>query len=156
MAASFPSAGHDGGDPALDVVHLLPPVARELLNVYHLASAEGAAASCYWTALNFPSEQPESRLLVNPRTTGDQEAETWRRLQEFTPLEKASELGDIIAYRRKSDGRILHVCSYVAADIVFTKNGFGYSAPWCLMRLPDVDALYHDAATTERLYFRPR
>jgi hypothetical protein len=140
----------------LDIVQLLPPLAREMMNVYLNSPADAPTPSCYWTALNFAAEQPDSRLLVTPRKRGQETEVAWKQLRrDYEPIATASRLGDIIAYRRKSDGDLQHVCAFVAADVVFTKNGFGPSAPWCLMHLSAVDALYGQPGV-ERLAFRPR
>ena len=143
---------------SLDIVHLLPPVAREFLNLYARAGAEEPTASCYWTALNFNAERPDSRLLVTPRKVGQQAGVAWQQLAEdYVPVAAPLQLGDIVAYKRRGPrGELLHVCAYVAADIVYTKNGFGFASPWCLMHLDDVDAVYFDDADTERLLFRHR
>jgi len=141
----------------LDVVHLLPPLAREMMNVYIRADANGPIPSCYWTALNFSAEQPDSRLLVTSSAPdGEDKAARQKLKTEYMRVGTAGRLGDVIAYRRKTDDYLLHLCAYVAADIVYTKNGYGFSSPWCLMRLSDVDSLYADDGTVERLVYRLR
>ena len=141
----------------LDIVHLLPPLARELMNVYVTSQAGGPTPSCYWSSLNFAAEQPDSRLLVTPDAPGGEGREAWKKLQAgYCKVEQAEKLGDLFAYRRKSDGEVIHMCAFVAAGIVYTKNGFGYSSPWCLMRLEDVDALYLTSDDIERLVFRTK
>lgn len=141
----------------LDVVHLLPPVARELMNVYMRAPSDAPTPSCYWTALNFGAERPDPRLLITPRVPGSQHALVLKKLKEdYVRVEPPLQLGDVIMYRRLSDGEVRHLCSYVAADIVYTKNGFGSSSPWCLMHWADVDALYFQPETVERLTFRQK
>lgn len=139
----------------LDIVHLLPPLAREMLNVFMHAPSNAPTPSCYWTALNFAAERPDSRLLITARAPGREDAIAWRKLQEeYVLVEAPSQLGDVIAYRRRADGDLRHLCTFVAADIVYTKNGFGSSSPWCLMHLDDVDALYLERGQVDRLVFR--
>lgn len=141
----------------LDIIHLLPPLARETMNVFMRATADAPTPSCYWTALNFAAERPDPRLLVNPRSPGDERAEVERHLREnYQPGSAPAHLGDLIVYRRLGDGEPLHLCAFVAADIVFTKNGFGSNNPWCLMRLADVDALYLQLGLSERLTYHRR
>ena len=141
----------------LDIIHLLPPLARETMNVFMRATADTPTPSCYWTALNFAAERPDPRLLVNPRSPGDERTEVERRLREdYQPGAVPTQLGDLIVYRRLRDGEPLHLCAFVAADIVFTKNGFGSNNPWCLMRLADVDALYLEPGVSERLTYQRR
>ncbi len=141
----------------LDIAHLMPPLAREFSNAYLLPSAADPAASCYWTALNFNAERPDSRLLVTAARGGDEGSEAWAILNdEYTRIPAPGRLGDVVAYRSSETGEVLHLCSHVAADIVFTKNGFGVSAPWCLMRIEDVDLFYLRDDSIERMYFRRR
>ena len=141
----------------LDIVHLLPPLAREMVNTHLIASADTPTPSCYWTALNFMAERPSPLLLVTGRQTDTQGELAWQRLQEdYELVETVPRFGDVIAYRRDIDGFLLHVCSYVAADVVYTKNGFGLSNPWCMMRLAEVDRLYAGGGGVSRLVFRPR
>ena len=137
----------------------LPPEgpSPELMNVYMHVLADSPVPSCYWTALNFAAEQPDSRLLTIPWAPGQEHKVVWERLQEeYVRVDAAEQLGDIIVYRRVSDEALLHLCSFVAADVVYTKNGLGFSSPWCLMRLADVDSLYLRTGEVDRLAFRAR
>jgi hypothetical protein len=139
----------------LDILHLLPPVARELLNTYLLAYADNPTPSCYWSAINFAVDRPDSRFLVTARDRGDADLQAWSKLaKDYTPVFRPSRLGDLVVYRRKSDGFMLHICAYVAAGVVYTKNGLGLSNPWCLMHLADMDALYLSGDSVERLCFQ--
>jgi hypothetical protein len=140
----------------LDLVHLLPPLAREYMNLYAFTDVGAPAASCYWTALNFDVKQPDPRLLTLPGHDGAEAALAWQRLQsEYDPIDAPGALGDVIAYLATGGrDRLVHLCSFVADDIVFTKNGLGLMAPWSLMRLPDVDAVYLGEPGVERRCFR--
>jgi hypothetical protein len=155
LAALLGSFAQDESSRYLDVVHLLPPLAREFLNLYAFVSAGTPAVSCYWSALNFDVDLPDSRLQTLATDYGAEARLAWEKLQtEFEPIGEPGALGDIVAYRENAGKRELtHVCAFIADDIVFTKNGHGLMAPWCLMRIADVDSLYLDEQT-ERLYFR--
>ncbi|MGH8021923.1 MAG: hypothetical protein ACREIA_27305 [Opitutaceae bacterium] len=107
--------------------------------------------------LNFNASQPDARLLVTTAKGGNESAEAWAVLgREYTSIPAPARLGDIVAYRSKQTGEVLHLCSYVAAEIVFTKNGSGFSAPWRLMRMEDADLFYLNDNSIERVYFRKR
>jgi hypothetical protein len=141
----------------LDVVHLLPPLAREFSNLYQMSSAYEPAASCYWTALNFDAAGADRRLLVTAARGGDQARQAAATLaREYVVVPQADRLGDVLAYRDVKSGEVVHLCSFVAADVVFTKNGYGFSAPWCLMRLRDVDRIYLQDGLVERSVHRLR
>jgi hypothetical protein len=140
----------------LDIVHLLPPLPREFMNLYAVQRADIPQASCYWTAMNFDAERYDPVFLVPPSREQPQIRAVAERLaSSYAPAPEPWRLGDVVAYRRTAgDRQIVHVCSYVAAGIVFTKNGYGYSAPWCLMHLADVDALYGQPGVVERQVYR--
>jgi len=36
----------------------------------------------------------------------------------------------------------IHMCVYIADDVVFTKNGASLVAPWTLMKLPEMLKVY--------------
>lgn len=127
----------------LDISHLLPPLARELSNTYARAAYDRPTPSCYWSALNFAADRPDPRLLVIPANPTKEVPLVWQKLRQgYRRVDQPTQLGDILVYRSRSSGNLQHLCAYIAADIVFTKNGFGSSSPWCLMRKEEVDTLY--------------
>ncbi len=140
----------------LDVSHLLPSLPREYMNLFVLPLEDRPMPSCYWTALNFSQAQPDPRFLVVPGTPGDEVAVVENELRtNYRRIARPEHPGDVIAYYDRGDSRApSHVCSHLAADLVFTKNGFGYDAPWCITRRSDVDELYLQPETGEVRYYR--
>lgn len=60
----FHSLAHTAGGGSIDVVHLLPPFARQRLYAYPEARAStgrSAGRECHWTALNFFNAQADDR-----------------------------------------------------------------------------------------------
>jgi hypothetical protein len=49
--------------------------------------------------------------------------------------------GDVLMFITP-DGRAVHSATYLADDILFTKNGSNLLTPWLLMRLQDLSKLY--------------
>ena len=49
--------------------------------------------------------------------------------------------GDVISLQNAT-GTPVHMCVYLADDVVFTKNGHDHIEPWLLMKLPDILAQY--------------
>lgn len=140
----------------LDVVHLLPPVAREFLNTYFLTDTVGPTPSCLWTAFNFGAEVPDQRFLVLPDTWTEDGDQAWMELMSsYQWIPEPSQLGDVIVYRRLGAESVLHACTFVAGGVVYTKNGFTFSAPWHLARSENVDALYL-LEGVEKVFFRRR
>lgn len=155
LLESFAASGDDLN--YLDIVHLLSPLEREFLNTYFEPAEPTLTPSCFWTAFNFGSEQPDDRFLVIPGLwTEHQELAGQELAAHYQPIPAPGRLGDIIGYRRKGDAGIRHVCVFVADHIVFTKNGYTFSKPWIFSRLEEVDALYLTSPDIERVYFRRR
>lgn len=124
------------GSTAVPVSYFFPAFARMRLFTYpNPRDARAAKEDCFWTAMNFFSEQPDDRFF----NTG----ETLKALQtEFAPVtETQRQFGDallLVTNQRKA----LHMCIYVADGVVFTKNGGNVAQPWVLMKLNEMLASY--------------
>jgi len=123
-----------GGD--VDVVHLLPPMPRRLLNTFAFPASTGTGMehNCYWTAMNFFAQTPDDQCfdLQHARSRLD---------AEFFPVADEPRFGDVILVAR-ADGRIIHAANYIADDVVFTKNGGQFRRPWVLMKMDEMLAIY--------------
>jgi len=130
----------------INAAWFFPAVPR--LHVYTYPSPTNSAVDkpqdCFWTAMNFFNDEPDDRFL-DPRYVA-------RVLKnEFRTVPKAGRFGDLILYFRPlqpdaSDIEMVHMCVYIADDIVFTKNGRDPRQPWVLMRLSDM-LVHYPAAT---------
>jgi len=121
---------------SLDVVHLLPRFARSLLYTFPLPSDNPIDQSldCHWTSFNFYQEEPDERF-------SDIAFVKQTLASNYYPVAGEPQLGDIILLLQPG-GVVVHSCVFVADDIVFTKNGPGYSVPWLLARLGSVTEFY--------------
>ncbi|HEU0010223.1 MAG TPA: hypothetical protein VFT34_10445 [Verrucomicrobiae bacterium] len=120
------------GGAGLNVHYLLPPLARQRLYTYAPASSDPAKSrrNCFWTALNFFDEQPDERFLEPENVL--------HALQtEYHAPEGGREFGDVICLMDVKD-KPVHMCVYIADDVVFTKNGIDSRAPWVLMKISDM------------------
>lgn len=127
------------GVSTLDLGHLLPPLARKLLYTYPDVSmaGDGILPDCHWSALNFFNYNPEPIYL-------DEFFAASRLLAGFEQIGPPYRFGDVMVFVSE-DMNAYHSCIYVAADIVYTKNGRSLYAPWTLLPLKDVEATYPDA-----------
>jgi hypothetical protein len=140
----------DGTGALIDVIHLLPRVPRSLLYTYPSPSEPGSRTylDCHWTVLNFLNTRPDDRYQ-------DLAAVTAAFLNDYYPVAGKPTLGDIIMFA-KPDGSIIHSCVFIAADIVYTKNGASPKAPWILMSLADVIAFYPSTESIDLQYYRAK
>jgi hypothetical protein len=136
-----------GGDE-INVAQLLPQFARS--RIYTYPEPTGTTANgpldCHWTSLNFWNSIPDNRFS-NPNNVREQLG------REYRQVEKPTQLGDVI-FLLDQKGQGIHSATYVADDIVFTKNGTSVAAPWVLMRLPNLLSYYENADVVKTLVFR--
>jgi hypothetical protein len=128
--AAMPNGG------TLDIAHLLPAFARQRLYIYpHPAQTlDGVKRDCHWTSLNFFSLVPNDGL-------SDPEKVRRHVVEEYYRISETPQFGDIVFFSL-SNGDIIHSCVYLAANLVFTKNGDSVFQPWSIMDLQDVNEIY--------------
>lgn len=138
------------GGAAIDIAHLLPVFPRARIYTYPVPKLAPAAPKedCFWTTLNFFNDRADDRFLV--------EAE-WRRAIEadYYVIQSELKLGDVVLVIN-GQGQISHAATFIADDIVFTKNGAGYAEPWILMPLRQMVNYYSFAAGTQVAFLRPK
>lgn len=129
----------------LDILHLLPPLPRKLLYTFPdlTFAVEGRMPDCHWTSLNFFNMRPQSYLL-------DSRLATSLVKQDFDKVEPPYRYGDVLMFI-SPDERAVHSATYLAGDIVFSKNGANMLTPWLLMRLPDLAKLYDVSPESTRI-----
>lgn len=131
----------------LDIVHFLPPLPQAILNRFPDQDLP-PSLNCFWTALNFFSRNPDHQFLPLYAEVNQAEQRALRVLEsKFTPVDGSYEFGDVIAlFTSPQIGggppELLHAVSYIADDIVMTKNGAADFKPIVLMSLDQVMALY--------------
>jgi hypothetical protein len=130
------SAARYGDGQGIDLIHLLPPIPRMLLNTYpELGQPE---RDCHWTALSFFDEQPDDRYL-----DGEELRRVYR--EDYVKVQRREmRYGDVVLFVSASD-RLLHASVYLADGLVFTKNGHTPLQPWVIT----------DLASMWRMYGRP-
>ncbi|MCB1225705.1 MAG: hypothetical protein KDK99_07855 [Verrucomicrobiales bacterium] len=126
------------GVSLIDMLHLLPPLPRKLLYTYPDISmaTDGRMPDCHWTSLNFFNYNPQGIYL-------DERLAATAVMERFDRVDPPYQYGDVIMFITDDD-RAHHSCTYLAADIVFTKNGYNVLVPWTLANLSDVANLYRE------------
>jgi hypothetical protein len=129
----------------VSLLHLLPPQPRKLLYTYPDMSyaTEGRLPDCHWTSLNFFNLRPQQYLL-------DTRLATSLVQQDFEKVEPPYRYGDILMFIEPNKGAV-HSATYLAGDILFSKNGSNLLAPWLLMRLQDLKNLYNVSPGNTRI-----
>lgn len=120
----------------LDIIHLLPPVPRQIVYTYPLKDGAGEERDCHWTVMNFFEESKNDQYLDVEKIAEEIEA-------NYVDADKPENFGDILMF--SPDGiKVVHSCVYIAADMVFTKNGMGTHQPWTISTLQEVASVYGD------------
>jgi hypothetical protein len=123
------------GGCSIDVAHLLPNFVRQHIYTYpHPDTLNVTNQHCHWTSMNFFNDTPDNKFSdenVVKQTLGT----------EFTPVTDSPRLGDIFFFLGP-DGSVIHSATFIADDIVFTKNGGGANRPWIYMQMADLAACY--------------
>jgi hypothetical protein len=122
------------GVDSIDLLHLLPPVPRRLLNTYpELREViNGISPDCYWAAMNFFSETASSRYLDEsiPRQ--------YYFVEDFDTVSPPRQFGDVVVLVNRPENRFVHAYVHIADDIVYSKNGSGKFFPHVLMQEEDL------------------
>jgi hypothetical protein len=124
------------GGGRLDLMHLLPPLPRRLVDAYTTPELErnGETPNCHWTSLNFFNYTQQSVFL-------DLKLAASEVLQSYDKVAGPATFGDILFFLDEK-GNAFHSCVFLADDLVFTKNGGNTVMPWIITRLNDVKQLY--------------
>jgi hypothetical protein len=143
-----PLSAAPGGDALIDVVELLPPFARARVYTYPPLAGAESIHNCFWTALHFFDDGPPDPTLID---TPDMVRLLARDYVDVTSAPRL--LGDV-ASLWAPHGALVHTASFVADDLVFTKNGNAPLRPWTIEHLAQTRAVYPEA--TELRWFRRR
>ena len=117
----------------MSVISFLPPFARERLYTYFESQPNGdeARRDCNWSTLNFFNVPPDNSVTTNVIGI---------LTQQYEVITCPTQLGDVMLLFHGE--RLVHSCTYIAGDIVFTKNGIGTGNPFVLEKLEDVQGRY--------------
>lgn len=135
---------------SVDVTHLLPSFARKRIYTFPFPSPTGEweKQDCFWTAMNFFADQPDDRVPNLDYTFAAIK-------KDFFEVQGDPTFGDMVTLVA-ANGKVKHVCIYVADDVVFTKNGGHFLQPWALMKIPDMIAKYPADPPLQTILFRSK
>jgi hypothetical protein len=133
---------------AINVSYFLPPFARLRLYTYpHPRDTNILRQDCFWTAMNFFNSTPDNGFFHSDYTQKV-------LAMDYTRLRDASrQFGDLLLLLGK-DNQALHMCVYLADDVVFTKNGANTQQPWVLMRISEMLGEYEKDKPFEIIAYR--
>jgi hypothetical protein len=133
---------------AINIIELLPEFARARALTF--PALEGTSPNgrydCHWTTFNFWSRIPDDDF-----TRSDYVAS--RINSGYHVVDKADQLGDAILFiNAKGEG--IHSATFIADDIVFTKNGSSMAAPWIFVNLADLLTYYETNGAVKKVILR--
>lgn len=136
-----------GGD-TIGIAYFLPPFPRERLYTYPDAATSPAALEedCFYTSFNFFNNPPDPQFLNNHKPDVSMR-------KYYDPVKGDPAFGDLILFLNPSNAAV-HICVYIADDLVFTKNGQSGLQPWVFMKFADMLAVYSTDPPLRILKFR--
>jgi len=140
-----------GSEVQLDLVHIMPPLARKLLYTYPGPenASQGILPDCHWTSLNYFNYEPHGYLL-------DSGLATSKVLEDYEEVSTPYRYGDILFFIDTVTGDAFHSCIYLAEVLVFTKNGRNQMAPWIISTQEDTARIYLSARSGRIQAYRRR
>ncbi len=138
------------GGGRLGFSHLMPAQPRKLIYTYPTLdlATTGRLPDCHWTTFNFFSFHPQN-IFLDLRLAAN------RLLEGYDPVAPPYKYGDALMFLNQS-GDAVHSCVYLCDDLVFTKNGETFSAPWIIAQLQDVNRLYRHLEVCKMQGYRRR
>ncbi len=138
------------GPTKIDVSHLLPAFARRRIYSYPNLTTDDVIRrrDCHWTAHNFLSSIPDDRLVTNLYD------ELSRRMDgEFYQIFGDYKMGDLVEFIDQ-EGTVFHSATYIADDVLFTKNGYSALGSWHFCRLSEMKDYYTRRTPVRVSFFR--
>lgn len=135
----------EGGN--LSLLYLLPKFARDRLYTFPLPPEAGdPTMDCHWTTFNFSGDTPDNRF-------NDPNFAVQHIQKNYYQIAAPSQYGDILLLMNEKN-EIKHSATFLADDLVYTKNGNNYRQPWMIMRIPDLLATYPSTPPMRAIYMR--
>lgn len=131
---------------SVSVSFFLPTFARLRLYTYPRVEPGKKNPDCFWSAMNFFNEVPDDRFH-------DPQYIQHVLQTQYSMIKTNYTFGDLLLLLEGED-KAIHMCVYIADDVVFTKNGAQDLQPWILMKLPDMLKIYQTDKPMRILAYR--
>ena len=136
-----------GGGP-LGMSNLLPAFPR--VRLYRFPDplpGKDISQDCHWATFNFFNRGLPDERLNEAAFVGD-------LLRDgYLPVSGAPQFGDVVLLTLP-DGSSIHSATYIADNIVFTKNGPSLAAPFIFSTVEDMLAFYPNSERIRLTYYR--
>jgi len=137
----------EAGGGTLGVSNMLPAFARSRLYRFPeplVGSDLGPA--CHWTTFNFLNSETDDSL---------HEVEGIEKVlrEKYEAVLGEPKFGDVVLLTLP-DGSSIHSATYIADDIVFTKNGPSLATPYLLSTVKEMLAFYPNSESIRLAYYR--
>ena len=133
----------------ISLLYFLPKFARDHLYTFPMLSSQTEPVmDCHWSTMNFFNDPPDDRFTGTSNTVPYLQA-------NYDLVTKPEGYGDVILIQNQQ-GKTLHSAVHIAADIVYTKNGYNAAQPWMLMHLDDLLTRYSQDQPPKMLVYRKR
>ncbi|MDF1738077.1 MAG: hypothetical protein P1U86_02865 [Verrucomicrobiales bacterium] len=134
---------------SFNVAEVLPPLPRKHLNSFPSPGdgLTGSYPNSFWSTLNFFKISPDPRFMRKLRADSVLTA-------DYEEVKPPLQFGDVVSFRDPARNQLLHVCTYIADDIAYTKNGKSVLTPWVFMRIKDIKNRYSIRNDSEISYLR--
>lgn len=136
-----------GGGP-LGMSNMLPAFPR--VRLYRFPDplpGKDISQDCHWTTFNFFNRGLPDERLNDAAYVG----EVLR--DKYVPVSGAPQFGDVVLLTLP-DGSSIHSATYIADNIVFTKNGPSLAAPFIFSTVEDMLAFYPAGEKIRLTYYR--
>lgn len=138
----------ESGGGSLGVANMLPAFARSRLYRFpDPLPGKDISPDCHWATFNFFSRNQPDDSLNTAAAVGKVLGE------QYAAVQGEPQFGDVVLLTLP-DGSSIHSATYIADNIVFTKNGPSLAAPFIFSTVEDMLAFYPSSESIRLTYYR--
>jgi len=138
----------EAGGGTIGFSNMLPPFARARLYRFpEPLAGKDISPDCHWSSFNFFNMGLPDDSLNDPAYVGNMLND------RYQPVTGRPQFGDVVLLTLP-DGSSIHSATYIADNIVFTKNGPSLAAPFIFSTTEDMLAFYPNSERIRLTYYR--